>query len=271
MSGLGRDNGLMSTPSDNPSLEKCLINVNLEAANLPSGVHMAFTTRKCGRSRAPFDSFNLGLHVGDDPKHVDENRKRLLTDLSGVERIAWLNQIHSTDVVTVDDGYGKAQDADAAVTRSRGIALAIMTADCLPVLLASDDGSVVGAAHCGWRGLAGGVLENTVRKMNTDPGKITAWLGPCIGPEAFEVGEIVRESFCSGNPDGDRYFRVSPPKNGEIKYLADLPGLARQKLRQMGVVRVISSGLCTYSDSSRFFSYRREHVTGRMASLVWIG
>lgn len=258
----GSDNGILPG--------RRLIRVMSESPAVPSGVGMAFTTRNCGHSQAPFDSFNLGRHVGDNPEHVEENRKQLLDDLDGVDRIVWLNQIHSSDVVTVDDGFVNVPDADASVTRSRGVALAIMTADCLPVLLAADDGSVVGAAHCGWRGLAGGVLANTLKSMGTSPDKVTAWLGPCIGPEAFEVGEIVREAFCGLNPQSEKCFAARPPKNGGNKYLADLPGLAVMELGRMGVKRIIPSGLCTYTDSGSFFSYRRERVTGRMASLVWI-
>ncbi len=241
-----------------------------ESSVIPGSVGMAFTTRKGGKSQKPFDGFNLGLHVGDNPVCVNDNRELLGDALPGVNQIIWLNQIHSCNVVKVDDSFSGVPDADASVTRKKGIALAIMTADCLPVLLAADDGSVVGAAHCGWRGLAGGVLKNSVESMDISPDRISAWLGPCIGPSAFEVGEIVREFFFRLNPQSERCFKVQPPKNGENKYLADLPALAEMELKRLGVTKVISSGLCTYSDGERFFSYRREQITGRMASLVWI-
>lgn len=261
-------------------------------------VEMAYTTRLGGVSSSPFDSFNLGLHVGDNPADVYENRCKLLESLPGAEKIIWLNQIHSSIVFNADSREDTATvpDADASITTRRNIALAIMTADCLPVLLTSLNGRVVGAAHCGWRGLASGVLRNTVRRMSVNPAEIMAWLGPCIGNRFFEVGEDVRQAFIAVNSENDDCFvrcvpgsdinckqcdterekvnqgRCTPDGRQHVtdKYLADLPKLAEKELKRMGVNSILFSGECTYSSPEYFYSYRRDRNTGRMASIIRI-
>lgn len=259
-------------------------------------IEMAYTTRLGGVSSSPYDSFNLGLHVGDDPADVHENRCKLLESLPGAEKIIWLNQIHSSIVFDADSAGEQATvpDADATVTTRRNIVLAIMTADCLPVLLTSLDGRVVGAAHCGWRGLAAGVLRNTVNRMSVNPAEILAWLGPCIGNRVFEVGEDVRQAFITVNSENDDCFvrcvpdtvicekQYDPEKNCSVllspdgisdvsaRYIADLPKLAEKELKRMGVNSVLFSGECTYSSPEYFYSYRRDRNTGRMASLIRI-
>lgn len=233
----------------------------------PTNVHALVTTRAGGVSRPPFECLNLGLHVGDDPEAVRENRTRLLGHLPAEP--VWLEQVHGTvvaDVAGVMAGDAPPA-ADAAVARRAGVVCAVMTADCLPVILCDDAGSVVAAAHAGWRGLAEGVLEATVDRMGVAPGQLRAWLGPAIGPEAFEVGDDVRGRFVSGDPDLGAAFR---PTGAPGKWLADLYQLARSRLRGRGVERVWGGGMCTFSDAERFYSYRRDGVTGRFATLVWL-
>lgn len=236
-----------------------------------SGARAAFTTRRGGASAGPYAGFNLGLHTGDDPERVRENRRLLLARLPGAERIFWLRQIHSDRIVRADGrAAGDPPEADGAFTREKGTALAIMTADCLPVLVAARDGSAAGAAHCGWRGLAAGILDRLFGAMDVPPGETVAWLGPCIGPDAFEVGPDVRAAFLGLNPAAGAFFRKKEAPGGAEKYLADLPGLAEAELRRIGVGAVRRANRCTFSDAGNFFSYRRDRVTGRMASLVWL-
>ena len=270
------------------------------------GVSSFVTTRQGGVSDAPFTSWNLGDHVGDDPARVAENRQLLAALLPGAP--LWLQQVHGTDVVDADAGAGAgvragatatvtatatatttedadaradaAADAsdssiqpvpcgDAAITRTPGKVLAIMTADCLPVVLAACDGSVLGMAHAGWRGLAAGVLESTVKAMRSQHNEapLRAWIGPAIGPTAFEVGEDVRTAFLADDPDAATCFR---PAAAVHKWLADLPGLARRRLLRAGVQDVTLSGHCTVTDAEHFFSYRRDGQTGRFATLAWL-
>lgn len=237
----------------------------------PPGVGAVMTTRRGGQGRAPYDSFNLGDHVGDDPATVRLHRERLAQAL-GVTPV-YLQQVHGHDVVHLNEGW-KGQPpvvADAAVSTTPGLACTILVADCLPVLLAHDGGRGVGAAHAGWRGLAGGVLENTVAALcqatGCDPGSLVAWLGPCIGPRRFEVGAEVREAFCQVHTGAAARFR---PGAQAGKWLADLTGLARDRLTSCGVTRISALGACTVEESSRFFSFRRDGRTGRMAALVWV-
>lgn len=233
----------------------------------PTNVHALVTTRAGGVSRPPFASLNLGLHVGDDPEAVRENRARLRGHLPAEP--VWLQQVHGTVVAELDRVMaGDAPPtADAAVARGAGVVCAVMTADCLPVILCDDAGSVVAAAHAGWRGLAEGVLEATVDHMGVAPGQLRAWLGPAIGPDAFEVGDEVRDRFVSGDPDLRAAFR---PTGAPGKWLADLYQLAHSRLRTRGVERVLGGAMCTFSDAGRFYSYRRDRVTGRFATLVWL-
>lgn len=231
----------------------------------PDRVHALVTTREGGVSEAPYDSLNLGVHVGDDPARVAENRRRLQALLPAEP--CWLNQVHGTTVLDADTWSGGLMDADAVVSRRAGRVCAVMTADCLPVLLCDVAGSVVAAAHAGWRGLHGGIVDATVAAMDVSPSSLVAWLGPAIGPDAFEVGEEVRQAFMSHTPQAVHAFRATATPG---KWMADLYALARLRLAALGVARVYGGEFCTHADATRFFSYRRDGVTGRMASLIWL-
>lgn len=235
----------------------------------PAGVQAAFTLRSGGASVPPWDSLNLGAHVGDDPLAVVRNRRRVAQALSLPAEPHWLSQVHGTAVHEARAPVADAVPvpvADAAVTRQAGVVLAIMVADCLPVLLAAEDGSVLGAAHAGWRGLAAGVIERTVEAMDHEPAGLRAWLGPCIGPRHFEVGGEVREAFMAAG-DAAGAFEATPGG----RWLCDLPALATARLRRLGVMRIAGGQWCTVADPVRFFSHRRDRQTGRMAALLWRG
>lgn len=229
----------------------------------PANVRARQTQRAGGVSPAPWASLNLGDHVGDDPVRVAANRARLLAELPAPP--LWLRQVHGTVVV---DAATSAVDcaADASFSRVAGVVCAVMTADCLPVLFCDRAGSVVAAAHAGWRGLLAGVLESSLTAMAVAPGEVLAWLGPAIGPESFEVGPEVRAAFIARDPASAAAFRA----HGEGKWLADLYALARQRLAAAGVGGVFGGGACTFADGERYFSFRRDGVTGRMASLIWL-
>lgn len=248
----------------------------LAAEGLPPGVAGGMSSRAGGVSAAPFDSLNLrpaGLRGDalDDPRAVAENQRRWAA-LTAPARPVWLDQVHGTHVVRLgpDDPNGidgPFHRADAAVTTERGVACTVLVADCLPVLFADGQSRAVGAAHAGWRGLAGGVLERTLAQVchlaECGPGEVHAWLGACIGPAAFEVGEDVLEAFGAvGRPH-------CRPTGQVGKWWADLPALARQRLHSAGVLRVSGGRWCTASEPSRFFSFRRERVTGRHAASIW--
>ncbi|MCB2253265.1 peptidoglycan editing factor PgeF [Pseudomonas chlororaphis] len=228
----------------------------------PAGVKACVTTRAGGVSLAPFDSLNLGDHVDDDPRAVAENRRRL-TDRFSMQP-AWLQQVHGIDVVEADPSF--VATADASWSSTPGIACTAMTADCLPVLFCDRSGSRVAAAHAGWRGLAAGVLEATLDSLNVAPAEVLAWLGPAIGPQAFEVGPEVREAFVRHLPLTEQAF---VPSHNPGKFMADIYRLARLRLAACGVTAVYGGGFCTVSDP-RFYSYRRSPRTGRFASLVWL-
>ena len=230
----------------------------------PARVRALSTTRAGGVSVAPYDSLNLGTHVGDDPANVAANRAQVRRIVPSEP--AWLNQVHGTAVVDAASVAG-VPDADASVSRTPGAVCVVMTADCLPVLLCDRAGTVVGAAHAGWRGLHGGVIEATVTAMQVAPADVIAWLGPAIGPTAFEVGDEVRAAFVATDAIADAAFK---PAGQPGKWLADIYLLARQRLAALGVTAVYGGDCCTVSESRRFFSYRRDGVTGRMASLVWL-
>ena len=244
----------------------------------PPGVR-GFTTLRRGRevgiSPPPFDAFNLGgWHGvdGDDPAHIDTNREALrwIGELPSAPH--WLRQVHGVDVLRfespLDAPLPPADEpvADASVTSTPGVVLAVLTADCLPVLLCADDGREVAAAHAGWRGLADGVLEATVAAMRTPPADLVAWLGPAAGPQAYEVGDEVREAFVATDAGAAAAFVATRPGH----HLVDLYALARRRLSAAGVASVSGGGLCTISDPDRFYSYRRDGRTGRQASLIWI-
>ena len=230
----------------------------------PKTISALSTTRKGGVSVAPFDSFNVGLHVGDDEQAVLANRELLTNQLPNPA--VWLNQIHSSDVVVIDEDsdLNQVRSADALYTRLAKQPLAIMTADCLPVLLSSTSGDEIAAIHGGWRGLAQGILANTLTHFKALPNDIIAWFGPAIGTSEFEVGQEVKACFCELNANHQHAFT---PRGD--KHLADIYLLARQQLAQLGVVNIFGGEYCTVSDKSQFFSYRRDGETGRMASLIW--
>ena len=258
----------------------------------PAGVRAVFTTRAGGVSAVPFDAMNLGSHVGDLPASVNANR-HLLKLATGAERAVFLNQVHGARVELLDPATPDGQLADACVTVHRQLACTVMVADCLPVLLTSLDGKRVAAAHAGWRGLVGsgnaagqGVIESVFESFSAlaqyghaqAATKIIAWLGPCIGPAAFEVGDEVRAAFAARQPQAARCFTAIGPG----KYLADLPALARLRLQALGITQVYgndgSAPWCTVANPSRFFSHRRDAgipgngfaTTGRMAACIWL-
>jgi len=232
----------------------------------PDGVRAAFTLRSGGVSRAPFDSLNLGAHVGDDPEAVAENRRRVREALRLPAEPDWIEQVHGTAVLDPDaDGAAPAAPADAIIARAAGRVAVIQVADCLPVLFAATDRPVVACAHAGWRGLAAGVLEATVRRLGVAPPSLLAWLGPCIGAEHFEVGEEVRAVFRREAPGAAAAFTG----NARGRWQCDLVALARARLARLGVTRVFGGAWCTYADPGRFFSYRRDGQCGRMAALIW--
>ena len=236
----------------------------------PPGV-TAFTTLRgpAGDSQAPFDRFNLGLRSGDDVGIVAGNRLMLQNALELPSPPRWLRQVHGTTVAiepAVVERDIDEPEADAAVTRTPGTVLAILTADCLPVVFAAIDGSEVAVAHAGWRGLAAGVLEATVAAMQAPAQRLIAWLGPAAGPQAYEVGQEVFDAFVARDPRAAPAFIATRPGHWRV----DLYALARQRLADAGVIRVSGGGLCTISDPQRFYSHRRDQRTGRMATLAWI-
>lgn len=237
----------------------------------PARVKALQTTRQGGVSAAPYDSFNLGSHVGDNQLAVARNRI-LLNTLLPSEPV-WLEQKHGTAVANADMA-GCRVLADACIARQRGAVCAVMTADCLPVLLCDAQGSVVGAAHAGWKGLAAGVIEATVQIMEVAPQNLMAWLGPAIGQRAFEVGEEVRAAFIAVQPQAAFAFIPSPlagEGQGRVdKYLADIYALARLRLNALGIAQIYGGGHCTYREREKFFSYRRDGATGRMGTFIWL-
>lgn len=231
----------------------------------PRGVRAFVTTRAGGISPVPFDSMNLGLRSGDEIDNVLRNRAILRAALPAEP--AWLRQVHGADVVEASAVAGE-PEADASWTASRGVVCAVMVADCMPVLLCDQDGGTVAAAHAGWRGLSSGVIEATVRAMGTPPQRLSAWLGPAIGPRNFEVGDDVLEAFVTHDAQARRAFEPYPGRPG--KWLCDLYALARQRLAALGVTAVTGGDLCTVEDR-RLFSHRRDRgQSGRMAAFIWM-
>jgi hypothetical protein len=232
------------------------------------------STRSGGISAGPYASLNLGAAVGDDAAAVAENRRRFATRLGA--RPVWLRQVHGRRVVRLSsaDPMPDPPEADAAWTDEPGLACTVQVADCLPVLLASADGRAVGAAHAGWRGLAGGVVEAAIEALCEGacctPQQVVAWLGPCIGPRRFEVGADVLQAFGVGPGEASPYFAARAADGGPPRWLADLAGLARLRLARAGVGRIGGGRWCTVEDRMRFFSYRRDGVTGRLAAAVWL-
>ncbi len=236
----------------------------------PSRVRACVTTRMGGVSRAEWQGLNLGTHVGDDPLAVKRNRRMLVDELSLPSSPVWLEQVHGKVVIDASTATGMPL-ADASYTDTTGVVCSVMTADCLPVLFTNEKGSCVAAAHSGWRGLHQGILEATVEAMPEKPKNILAWMGPAIGAEVFEVGTEVRDVFVVklGNAALSA-FHPSKNRQGESRFLADIYALARLTLKRVGVNKVFGGGFCTFTDDQRFYSYRREAVTGRMASLIWM-
>jgi YfiH family protein len=231
-------------------------------------VRVVQTMRRGGVSAAPFADFNLAAHVGDDPASVAENRRRLRAAYDLPAEPLWLEQAHGRAVAIHDGRHaaGEVPRADAAVTFAPGRVCVVMAADCLPVVFVDGQGSRVGVAHAGWRGLAGGVLEATVAALAVEPVRLHAWLGPAIGPQAFEVGDEVRAAFLDQDAAAAEAFR--PNERG--RWWADIYALARRRLAALGVASISGGGLCTHGDARQFFSYRRDGRTGRMATLAWL-
>lgn len=253
---------------------------------VPDNVAIALTDRHGGVSRAPYDSLNLGLHVGDIPQQVLVNRGLLAQQLQLTTEPLWLEQVHGIDVIDLADiapvylvpeaqpkparfSASRPHIADASYTHRAGRVCVVMTADCLPVLLCNQQGTEVAAAHAGWRGLCDGVIEATVAHFSSKPSELIAYLGPAIGPTAFEVGAEVRAAFMAKDPNAESCFIAQCPTTTPDKYLADIIALAKLRLTQLGIKQVYSADICTVS-SPDYFSYRRDKITGRMASLIWL-
>ncbi len=235
----------------------------------PANVNAISTMRTGGCSQPPFDTFNLAFHVEDNPDNVIANRHKLLTILPLAP--AWLEQVHSADVVIVDKSFDctKVLAADAFYTRTKNQPIAIMTADCLPILLTDNKGQQIAAIHGGWKGLVLGIIENTLELFTGENKNIIAWLGPAIGKEHFEVGQDVYDAFCDKNVIHQCAFFK---KNNTVsnKYMADLFMLATQILKQQGITLIYTEQYCTFANNNKFYSYRREGITGRMASIIWL-
>ena len=231
----------------------------------PPRVHAFVTTRSGGVSGGEYASMNLSASGGDDPACVARNRAIVRELLPAEPR--WLAQVHGVDVIEVDNHAPEARPrADASVAHGPDRVCTVLTADCMPLLLCDTEGKAVAVAHAGWRGLAAGVIENAVRALGTPAAKTLAWMGPAIGPKAFEVGPEVRDAFLAQDPAAESAFVSHRPG----KYLADLYALARQRLARAGVTAVFGGGFCTYNEPERFFSYRRKKESGRMGAFIWI-
>lgn len=236
--------------------------------DVPAGVTAVFTGSG-GDAAGPYGDFNLGAHVGDDPDRVARNRAALIAGCADLEAIQWLDQVHGARVARVT-AAGNPPRADAAITSRTGLACAVLTADCLPVLLCDPTGAEVAAAHAGWRGLLGGVLAETVGAFSASPGSLSAWLGPCIRQPRFEVGPEVRQQFLAefSGPTEAEIAACFVPSARAGHFLCDLAALAERQLRALGLEAITDSGLCAYDDP-RFFSYRRSRPCGRFASLIY--
>ncbi len=230
----------------------------------PARVQALTTTRSGGVSVAPFDSFNLAAHVGDEASRVEQNRSLLLRQADLPAQPSWINQTHGRQAVILEDD--DCRDADAAITREEGRVAVVMTADCLPILLTNLAGDEVAAIHAGWRGLQAGVIQSTLAGMRSSGDQLLAWIGPGITQPSFEVGDEVREAFLQSTVDADACFKG----HGEGHWLCDLPGLAELTLRQQSIGAVSRDPHCSFGDEELFYSYRRDGQSGRMASLIWI-
>jgi len=233
---------------------------------VPAWVRSVSSTRQGGVSQPPFDSLNLTRHVDERTADVARNRQRLVEKLALPSEPRWLNQVHGVTVVDLDDASGELPDADASITCMANTVCAVFTADCLPVLFCDRSGTQVAAAHAGWRGLAAGILEATVAAFVAQPEEILVWLGPAIGPQAFEVGDEVRQAFCGVDSAATEAFVATRPGH----WLADLYQLARQRLARVGVTSVYGGDRCTFSEPGDFYSFRRDNSSSRMSSIIWI-
>ena len=229
----------------------------------PPNVRAFTTTRNGGFSQGPWGSLNLGTNCGDDPQHVENNRRSLLKLLPSEP--PWLDQVHGTEVIGWDKAKGAGTEADAIVSSEAGQVCAVLTADCLPLIFCDKEGTRIAAAHAGWRGLAAGVLEATVLAMNCKPSDLMVWLGPAIGPRSFEVGRDVFDAFTNSNIENAIAFK--PHRD---RWLADLYQLARLTLARAGIIHISGSQYCTYEEEDYFYSYRREGETGRFATVIWM-
>ncbi|QYJ92968.1 peptidoglycan editing factor PgeF [Shewanella spartinae] len=230
---------------------------------IPPGVKLAFSRRQGGVSQAPFDSLNLGDHVGDDPEHVRQNRLLAAQALGMSGKPAWLQQVHGIELVNLDLDTNRV--ADGSFSRSGEHTCVVMTADCLPVLICDRSATQVAAVHAGWRGLCNGIVEAAIAEFDAPAKELLIYLGPCIGPKAFEVGAEVRAQFIAQHAETDAFFT-----SRDDKFLADLQGIARYRAERLGIASVFQLPHCTYSMSADYFSYRREAKTGRMASFIWL-
>jgi len=231
----------------------------------PANVHALATLRTGGYSRGPHASFNLAAHTEDDPEDVRKNRDLLREYFNLPSEPVWLQQVHSNRIVEAGSGAGETE-ADGSWTATVGPVCAVMTADCLPVLICNRNGSKVAAAHAGWRGLHAGVITNVVNMLESDPAELLVWLGPAIGPQAFEVGAEVLRLFAESNSENASAFKQTDDEH----WLCDLYQLARVELSGLGIRSVFGGDECTYTDQQRFYSYRRDRITGRMASIIWL-
>lgn len=232
----------------------------------PKNIKAYFTLRMDGQSKPPYESFNLGKHSGDNENVVAANRKQLMQELNLDQPPVWLNQVHGNQVVSAD-AVINTTSADALYTQQKNLVCAILTADCMPLFLCDREGTVVALAHAGWRGLAAGVIENTVAAMKIPAENILAWMGPAMGPQKFEVGPEVREIFLSVDKAAEIAFAPLPNQ----KWLANIYLLAQQRLQKSGVTAIYGGDHCTYTEKEKFFSYRRDgKQSGRMAALIWI-
>ena len=231
----------------------------------PPSVHSLCTTRHGGVSTSPYTSFNLGQHVGDDPATVEANRQRLIALASLPEPPRWLTQVHANKVIT-SQNWSTGTHADGLFSCTDHHVCSILTADCLPILLCNTQGTEICALHAGWRSLAQNIIAKACQHFKTDMTQLMAWLGPAIGPQHFEVGPDVYQAFCDHSDIAHLAFKQQDKQH----YLADLYQLARQHLTQLGITAIYGGSYCTYQHDTQFFSYRRQGVTGRMASLIWL-
>jgi YfiH family protein len=238
--------------------------MNIQLANWPAPANITAlcTTRLGGYSLTPYDSNNLGLHVGDNPEHVQKNRQQLIEQLELPNEPVWLNQTHST--LCINPEYDNERTADASTTRSSEFPLAVLTADCLPITLCNKQGTEIAAIHAGWKGLAQGIIEQTIKKMSSKPSELLAWIGPAISQEHYETGSEVYQAFTTKYPQSCNAFIPN-----QDKWMANLAHIAEIILQLLGVGDVYQSNLCTYKLKKAFFSYRRTPQTGRIATLIW--